>query len=49
MNRCSEGYKGALRVLLLLIETAQSSSFFTEGKRAPTRAPASMRSGHFNG
>ena len=49
VNRRLGDSEGASRVPLSLIETARSSSFFTEGKRAPTRAPASTRSGHFNG
>ena len=48
VNRRLEDSKGTSQVPLSLIETAQLSSFFTKGKRAPTRAPASTRSGHFN-
>ena len=49
VNRRLGDSKGALQVPLSSIETARSSSFFTEGKRAPTRAPASTRSSYFNG
>ena len=49
VNRRLGDSKDALQVLLLSIETARLSSFFTEEKRAPTRAPASTRSGHFDG
>ena len=49
VNRRLGDSKGALQVRLSLIETAQLSSFFTKRKRAPTRAPASTRSGHCTG
>ena len=49
MNRRSEDSKDALQVPLSSIKTAQSSLFFTKGKKATTRAPASTWSGHCNG
>ena len=49
VNRRSRGNKGSLRVTLSSIETAWSSTFFTKRKRAPIRAPANTRPGHFDG
>ena len=49
VNRRLGNSKSASQVLLSFIKTVWLSSFFTKEKKAPARAPASTRSGHFNG